>query len=125
MISKKFSSVDEYIAEFPPQIKKVLGEIRKIIRDTAPETTEVISYNMPAYRQFGVIVYFAANKNHLGFYPTGSPIRVFKDQLSDYKTSKGAIQFPLSQPLPEKLIIDIVRFRLVEDKERAEQKKAK
>lgn len=125
MISKKFSSVDEYIAEFPPQIQKVLGEIRKIIRDTAPETTEVISYNMPAYRQFGVIVYFAANKNHLGFYPTGSPIRVFKDQLSDYKTSKGAIQFPLNQPLPEKLIIDIVRFRLVEDKERAEQKKAK
>jgi uncharacterized protein YdhG (YjbR/CyaY superfamily) len=70
---------------------------------------------MPAYKQNGIVVYFAANKNHIGFYPTPSGVTAFESQLSNYKYSKGAIQFPIDQPLPKELIQDIVRFRIAED----------
>ena len=108
---KKFTSTDEYISTFPESTQIILQQLRTIIKKAAPKSTELISYNMPAYKQNGVLVYFAGYKNHIGFYPTGNGVAVFKDRLDDYKTSKGAIQFPLDKKLPVKLITEIVKYR--------------
>lgn len=110
----KFSTIDEYIAAQDDDRKAVLQQFRKIIQTAAPKAEEVISYGMPAFKQSSVLVYFAAMKAHYGFYPTSKPMEVFRDKLKTYKTSKGAIQFPLGKPLPEKLITEIVKFRLKE-----------
>lgn len=123
MLSKKHKTVEEYLSTVPEDVKEALQQLRTIIRQTAPKAKEEISYNMPAYRQHGVLVYFAACKNHIGFYPTSSPIRVFKKELAAYQTSKGAIQFPLDKKLPVQLIKQIVKFRIQEDAERAKTKK--
>jgi len=109
---KRKNEIDAYIATFPSNVQKVLQEIRKIIQEAAPEAEEVISYKMPAYKQNGILVYFAGYKNHVGFYPTASGIEKFKDEFDNYKWSKGAVQFPLDQPLPVKLIQRIVKFRV-------------
>ncbi|HAP01647.1 MAG TPA: hypothetical protein DCQ93_06965 [Bacteroidetes bacterium] len=118
----KPKSVDEYYKLFPKEIHPMISEMRNIIQKAAPKAKEIISYNMPAYKQHGVLVYFAAYKNHIGFYPTSSGVRVFADELKAYKTSKGAIQFPINEKLPVKLIQKIVRFRVNEDKEKFERK---
>ena len=112
MKMNKVADVDEYIQSFPVEIQAILKKLRVVIQKAAPKSEEVISYNMPAYKQNGALVYFAAYKNHIGFYPTSSPIKVFNDQLENYKTSKGAIQFPLDKPLPIKLITNIVKYKL-------------
>lgn len=109
---KKHTSVDAYIAEFSGTTRKKLKEIRTIIRSAAPKAEEVISYNMPAYQQNGILVYFAGYEHHIGFYPTGSGIKEFQDQFKIYQWSKGAVQFPLDAPLPKKLITAIVKFRI-------------
>jgi len=110
-----FSNVNEYIALFPENVQELLQLLRKTIREAAPDATEIVSYNMPAYRQNSVLVYFAANKGHIGFYPTPSPIVVFKDELEEYKTSKGAIQFPLEKGIPCELVRKLVLYRVTED----------
>lgn len=122
---KKASTVDEYVSQFPVQVQNMLQEVRKAIKNAAPEATEIISYSMPAFRQNGVLVYFAANKNHIGFYPTGSGIEAFKDELGAYRFSKGAIQFPLDKKMPLLLIKKIVKFRVKQDAEKAALKKKK
>lgn len=96
------------------EIQVLLGEMREIIRKAAPKAVETISYNMPAFKQGKILVYYAANKSHIGFYPTPQPIKVFADELKKYKTSKGAIQFPIDEKLPAVLIRKIVRFRVGE-----------
>ena len=118
MISTKFKTVDEYLAAQAPASRKILGELRAIIKSAAPKAEEVISYNMPAFKQHGVLVYYAGNKNHTGFYPTGGPIKVFTKELETYTTSKGAIQFPHDRPIPVSLVKKIVKLRIKEDKER-------
>lgn len=123
--SNKFESVDEYNASFPDYIRKQLDEIRRIIADTVPDASQVISYNMPGFRQHKVLVWYAGYKSHIGFYPTPYPIEKFREELAGYKTSKGAIQFPVDQPLPEALIRTIVRFRMTQDAEEAALKKKK
>ena len=115
MKMNKVVDVEEYIQLFPEDIQAILQKLRAVIQKAAPKSEEVISYNMPAYKQNGALVYFAAYKNHIGFYPTASPIKVFNDQLENYKTSKGAIQFPLDKPLPIKLITNIVKYKLQEN----------
>ncbi len=115
----KFKTVDEYLSASPENTKAILEELRKVIRQAAPQAEELISYNMPAFKQHGVLVYYAAYKNHIGFYPTASPIKVFKDELAIYKTSKGAIQFPIEEPLPHGLIKKIVKYRVKEVLEKA------
>ena len=109
---KKFKNIDEYISGFPEDIQIILHQIRKTIRKAAPKVEEVISYNMPAFKQNGVIVYFAAFNNHIGFFPTAKPIEAFKDKLIPYKTSKGTIQFLLDKKIPLDLIAEITKFRL-------------
>jgi uncharacterized protein YdhG (YjbR/CyaY superfamily) len=124
--SKKiFFGTDEYISEFPPDVQKILNQIRAAIKKAAPKATEVISYGMPAFKQNKVLVYFAAGKNHIGFYPTPNPIVFFSKELAAYKTSKGAIQFPYTEPLPLKLISKIVKYRVAEDLEISSKKKSK
>ena len=121
--SGKFKTIDEYRDTFPEGIRVILQQLRQAIRQAAPQAVEVISYNMPAFRFKRVLVYYAVHKEHIGLYPTASPIIVFKDELSKYTTSKGTIQFPLDKPLPVKLIKKIVVFRLAEDIEKPETKK--
>ena len=113
----KFKTVDEYFSTLSPPTKNILEQVRNIIKQAAPQATEVISYNMPAFKMHGVLVYYAAHAEHIGFYPTSSPIEIFKDELSSYKCSKGAIQFPIDEPMPFDLIGKIVRFRVQQDEE--------
>lgn len=105
-------TIEEYIAGFPDDIQPKLNEIRDIIRKNAPEAKEKISWGMPTFTQKKNLVHFSGNKHHVGFYPGVEAIEVFKDKLTEYKTSKGAIQFPYSKPLPEKLISEIVKYQI-------------
>jgi uncharacterized protein YdhG (YjbR/CyaY superfamily) len=110
--NRSYTNIDEYIDGFPQDTQKVLQEIRDIITKAAPEAEEKISYNMPAFFQNGILVYFAAYKNHVGFYPTANGIENFKAEFTSYTHSKGAVQFPLKEALPRDLITRIVKFRL-------------
>lgn len=112
---KNPSTIEEYIKGFPPGTQKLLKEIRSTIRKAAPDAQEKISYAMPAFSQNGILVYFAAFKNHIGFYPTSSAIELFQNELMAYKSGKGSIQFPLDKPLPKTLITEIVKFRVQEN----------
>jgi uncharacterized protein YdhG (YjbR/CyaY superfamily) len=110
-----YSTIDEYIDQFPTEIRHALTGLRNTIRAAAPDAQERISYQMPAFSQNGILVYFAAFKNHIGFYPTSSGIRAFKKALSGYETSKGAIRFPIDKPLPLGLIRTMVKYRVLEN----------
>jgi uncharacterized protein YdhG (YjbR/CyaY superfamily) len=123
-IKPTFSNTDEYIACFPIKTQNILKQIRKTIRLAAPKAEELISYQMPAFKQNGVLVYFAAYKNHIGFYPTASGILAFQDQISNFKNSKGAIQFPIDKPIPFDLITRIVKYRIEADEIKYEKKKS-
>ncbi len=109
------SSIDQYIAQFPEDIQQKLQEIRAVIHEAAPEATEKISYQMPTFFLRGNLVHFAAFKHHIGFYPVPSGIAAFEEELAPYKRSKGAVQFPLDQPIPTELISRIVQFRVAEN----------
>lgn len=112
----EYNTIDEYIATFPPEIQSILSNIRKIVRELAPEATEKISYQMPTYYLHGNLVHFAAFQKHIGFYPTPSGIEAFQEELSKYKGAKGSVQFPLNQPIPYDLIRRIVIYRLEESR---------
>jgi len=120
-----FVSIDEYIAAFPEEIQKILEELRAIIKAAAPEAQEKISYQMPAFALKGNLVYFAAYKKHIGFYPTSSGIQAFKNELSPYEGAKGTVRFPIDKPLPLDLIRKIVKFRVTENLRKAEIKASK
>jgi uncharacterized protein YdhG (YjbR/CyaY superfamily) len=116
-------TIDEYIEVFPENVQEKLNEMRQTIRNAAPEAIEKISYRMPSYAFKGMLVYFAAHKNHLGFYPFTSAIRAFSSELAPYQTSKGGIQFPYKNPLPINLIQRIIDFRVKENFDKAALKK--
>ena len=111
---KKSNEIDQYIAGFPGDIQILLEKVRATILKAAPGGEEVISYKMPAYKLNGILVWYAGYKNHIGFYPTPGPIKLFKDDIKGYNTSKGAIQFPIDEPMPIALITKIVKFRAKE-----------
>ncbi len=121
----KAKNVDEYIALQPVEIRGTLEELRETIKKAAPKAEEIISYKMPGYKFHGVLVYFGAYQNHIGFYPTGSGISAFKKELSVYEGSKGTVRFPIDKPLPLTLIKKIVRFRLKENEQKKLLKKKK
>ncbi len=108
------TTIDAYISQFPKDIQILLNNVRKTIKQSAPNASEAIKYQMPTFVLQKNLVHFAACKDHLGFYPTPSAIMAFADDLKDYKTSKGAIQFPLDKPIPFELIQKIVLFRVGE-----------
>ncbi|RKN80669.1 iron chaperone [Paenibacillus ginsengarvi] len=120
-----YESIDAYIAGFPPDIQHILTALRNVIREAAPEAKEKISYQMPTYELHGNLVHFAAFKNHIGFYPAPSGIEAFADEVKPYHKSKGTLQFPLDQPLPNELIARIVKYRVAESKEKAAAKTKK
>ena len=119
MEKNQIKDIDSYIAACPAEIQKTLQVLRKTIQISAPEATEKMSYAMPTFFYNGNLVHFAAYKNHIGFYPAPSGIEAFKKDLAKYKTSKGAIQFPIEEKLPFDLIEKIVKFRVIENKEKA------
>ena len=112
---KVFKTIDEYIATFPKNVQNILEELRRAIRESAPEAEEVISYRMPAFKLNGILVWFAAFKNHIGFYPKTSAIEAFKEELSDYEVSKGTVRFPLNKPIPFDLVKKMVKYRVKEN----------
>lgn len=115
MEKAKFKTVEEYFSVQPEHTRALLEELRKTIKKTAPKAEEVISYNIPAFKQEGLLVYYAAFDKHIGFYPTPSGIKAFKKELSAYKGAKGSVQFPLDEPLPLSLISKIVKYRVKEN----------
>ena len=115
---KKFENIDEYIATFPKNIQIILEALREVVKEAAPEADEIISYQMPAFKQSGILVWFAAFKNHISFFPKASAIEAFKENLTSYQTSKGTIQFPIKEPIPLDLVKEIVRFRVKENSAR-------
>ena len=123
--NNKVETIEAYISLQPEDIQGVLQEMQQVIREEAPEATEKISYQMPTFYLKGNLVHFAAQKHHIGFYPTPSAIEAFKEELSAYKTSKGAVQFPIDKPIPYDLVRRMVRYRVGEATRAAEQKKSK
>ena len=110
------TTIDEYIAEFPPETQAVLEEMRALIRAAAPDATETISYAIPTFDLNGKhLVHFAGYAKHIGFYPVPSAMTAFADELAPYKSGKGSAQFPLGEPLPTDLIRRIVEFRVAEN----------
>ena len=124
-MNPKPNSIQEYFSWFPPEIQAKLQQMREILQQALPEAEDVISYHMPAFKTTEMLVYYAAAKSHLGFYPTSSGVINFKEELASYVTSKGAIQFPYGEDLPEQLIVAIAQFRALEAVDRAAAKKKK
>ena len=112
---KEYKTIDEYIATFPKNVQSILQELKQVIREAAPGAEETISYKIPAFRQNGILVWFAAFKTHIGFFPKVSGIEKFKEKLCPYEISKGTIRFPIGEPIPYDLIKEIVRFRVEEN----------
>ena len=123
MDKTKTNNIDKYIAGFPKETQRLLGQLRAVIRKAAPDEEETISYQIPTFTLKGNLVHFAAYKNHIGFYPTPSAIQAFKKELSSFKGAKGSVQFPIGKSLPLELVRKIVRFRVKENIERGQSKK--
>ena len=122
-LKQKFSSQDEYFSVFPETTRKLLEQIRSLIKETVPEAEETISYNMPAFRFHGILLYYAGYKGHIGFYPgDAKTLTVFEDQIKGFETSKGTIRFPLNKKLPLPLIKKIVKYRAAANLEKAKRK---
>ena len=109
------SDVTAYINQFPAVVQEVLIALRRTIKEAAPEAEELISYKMPAYKYYGMLVYFAAFKNHIGFYAIPTGHKEFQKDLASFKQGKGSVQFPMDKPLPLSLISKIVKFRAKEN----------
>ena len=120
MLSQKDppKDVDQYITGFPESTQKLLNQLRLMILKAAPGAEEVISYQMPAYKFHGMLVYFAGYDKHIGFYPTPSGMEKFKKELSVYKMAKGSVKFPTDKALPLELITRMVTFRTKENVEK-------
>jgi uncharacterized protein YdhG (YjbR/CyaY superfamily) len=119
-------TIDEYLAYQPEKVMEALENLRQIIRETAPEAEEVISYGIPAYKYHGMLVYFAAYKKHCSLFGgTSSLTEEMKEELKAFKTSKGTIQFTVEKPLPDELVREIVKIRMKQNVEKMKNKKAK
>lgn len=119
-----YKTIDEYINTFPEDVRQILSELRKAIKEAAPQAEETINYQMPTFTLNGNLVHFAAFKNHIGFYPTPTGIEAFKKELAPYKGAKGSVQFPIDQPLPLPLIRKIVAYRVKENLEKKQKKRS-
>ena len=121
----EINDIDRYIMGFPMETQKLLMQMRAAIVKAAPEAIELISYGMPGYKYKGTLVFFAAFKNHIGFYALPTALIAFKEELSIYKSAKGSVQFPIDKPLPLSLITRIVKFRVKENLAKAANKEKK
>jgi uncharacterized protein YdhG (YjbR/CyaY superfamily) len=123
--SAQATTIDEYIAGFPPDVQEILEKIRMTIREAAPGAQEAIRYAIPTFTLKGNLVHFAAFQRHIGFYPAPTGIEKFKTALSAYEGAKGTVRFPLDRPIPYDLISEIVEFRVCENLASAEAKRKK
>lgn len=121
--STQDEGLDQYISKFAPNVQKILKKIRATIRKAAPDATEKISYQMPAFKLNGILIYFAAWKHHIGLYPPITGDKVLEQAIAPYAGEKGNLQFPLDQPIPYELIASIVKLRVKQDLEKAAKKK--
>lgn len=119
--AKPPQDIDEYISQFPADVQAILEEVRATIRTAAPDATEVISYQLPAFKQHGILVYFAAWKQHIGLYPPISGNDALEQAVARYAGPKGNLQFLLKEPIPFKLIERIVKWRVKQDNEHGER----
>lgn len=111
-----YRNFEEYLINYPPEVQQLLIQIRRTIINAAPDAKESISYGMPAFKLYGKpLVYFAAYKNHIGFYATPSGHLAFAEELAQYKQGKGSVQFPLNKPIPFDLISDITKFKVLKN----------
>ncbi len=124
MGTQHYATIDEYIAVQPPSVRPLMEKMRSVIHAAAPESEETFGYGVPAFRQKGVLVYFAAFKNHIGFYPTASGIKAFAKDLASYDTSEGTVRFPLDKAMPYDLVTKMVKFRVKENLHKAVLKKS-
>lgn len=122
MSRKTPKSFDDYVDRFPKDVQQRLQKMRLTVKKAAPKAKEKISYGIPSFTLNGMLVWFAAFKNHIGFYPRTSAIAAFKKELSAYKGAKGSVQFPFGKPLPLALISRIVRFRVAENLSKGKKK---
>jgi uncharacterized protein YdhG (YjbR/CyaY superfamily) len=118
-------SVDGYISQFPAGVRAILEKVRTTIRTAAPEAEETISYLMPAFKQHGMLVYFAAWEKHIGLYPPVSGDKALEKAVARYAGPKGNLQFPLDQPVPYDLIERIVKLRVKQDLAKAAARRKK
>jgi uncharacterized protein YdhG (YjbR/CyaY superfamily) len=110
---KAYKNIDDYIHQFPDDsVQSVLNKLRQTIHAAAPKAQEAIKYGIPTFTLNGNLVHFGAFKNHIGFFPTPTAIVAFKKDLSEYKISKGTVQFPLDKPIPYGLVKKIVQYRV-------------
>jgi uncharacterized protein YdhG (YjbR/CyaY superfamily) len=123
--AKKSTDIDGYISQLPDDVQAVLRDVREAIRRAAPDAEETISYQMPAFRQHGILVYFAAWKKHIGLYPPISGDKAVEQAVARYAGPKGNLQFPLDEPMPLALIERIVKLRVKQDTEKAAAKRNK
>jgi uncharacterized protein YdhG (YjbR/CyaY superfamily) len=123
MIAAKPGTIEEYIAAFPAPTQMVLKQVHSCIKKAAPEAEETIGYGIPTYKLNGNLVHFGGYKQHIGFYPAPAAIKTFEKELSIYKSSKGAVQFPLDKPMPLTLITKIVKFRVKQNLEKQDKKR--
>ena len=119
MKAKNPKDIDEYISGFPEEVRSKLARFREIVRSEAPKADEKLAYGIPTFALNGNLVHFAGYEGHIGFYPTPSAMKEFKNEMRAYKMSKGAVQFPLDEPLPDDLIRRMVRFRVEENMKKA------
>lgn len=117
-----FTTINEYILGYPPEIQEILNIMRAAINEAAPKATEKISWGMATFVLSGNLVHFAGEKNHVGFHPMPSAIEAFRAELTDYRCSKGTVQFPYTKPLPLELIRKMVKFRVAEQMASAKEK---
>src|SRR5271155_4774180 len=123
--SQKPKDIDDYISKFPADVQVILEKVRETIRQVAPEAKETISYMMPAFRQHGILVYFAAWEKHIGMYPPISGNKTLEKAIARYAGPKGNLQFPLDEPIPYDLIERIVKLRVKQDSAKAAEKRKK
>ena len=115
---EKYETIDEYIASFPVEIQKILQQLREDLQQMIPDAKQKISYAIPTFTLNGNLIHFAGYKNHIGLYPGSKAIEVLAEDLKDYETSKGTVQFPINKPLPMDLIKKIVDFCVAQNLEK-------
>jgi uncharacterized protein YdhG (YjbR/CyaY superfamily) len=121
----EIKTIDEYIMGFEPAIQKTLNELRNFIKTEAPGAIEKISYGMPAFYLNGNLVYFAAFKDHYGFFPSPSGITAFEKELIPYRSGKGTLRFPFDKPIPWDILKKVIHYRVEENLRKAKEKTKK
>ena len=109
------TSIDQYIRSFPAPTRKILKELRAVMRKAAPHAGEKLSYGIPTLFQNGNLVHYAAYENHIGLYGAPSEPQAFDRKLQKYRTGKGTLRFPIDQPIPLALVREIVKRRVEEN----------